>query len=81
MFNANIIKRDIHDISEIPDDSPSNPSIKFIAFVIPTIHINVINIESPLLNPICGKLETLIASICKPKAITITAAKTCPNNF
>ena len=81
MFNANIIKREIQDISEIPDDSPSNPSIKFIAFVIPTIHINVINIESPLLNPICGKLETLIASICKPKAITITAAKTCPNNF
>ena len=30
-------------IIEIPDDSPSNPSIKFMAFVIPTIQITVIN--------------------------------------
>ena len=28
-------------IIEIPDDNPSRPSIKFIAFVIPTIHSTV----------------------------------------
>lgn len=37
-FVANIINNDIQDISEIPEDKPSNPSIKFIALVIPTIH-------------------------------------------
>ena len=33
--------RDIDDITDIPDDSPSRPSIKLIAFVIPTIHPTV----------------------------------------
>lgn len=34
-FVANIINNDIQDISEIPEDKPSNPSIKLIALVIP----------------------------------------------
>ena len=37
-FNENIISKDRHDINDIPDDKPSNPSIRLIAFVIPTIH-------------------------------------------
>ena len=40
-FNENIIIKDIHDISDIPVESPSNPSIKLIAFVIPIIHPTV----------------------------------------
>ena len=35
-FKENIISIEIHAINVIQDDSPSNPSIKFIAFVIPT---------------------------------------------
>ena len=41
-----IISNETHEISVIPDDSPSNPSIKFIAFVIPTIHPTVIIYEN-----------------------------------
>ena len=37
-FKANIISIDIHDINAIPEDNPSNPSIKLIAFVTPMIH-------------------------------------------
>ena len=52
---------DIDEIIAIPDDKPSNPSIKFIAFVIPTIHIIVIPIEKVLLKTIFpsknGKLK------------------------
>ena len=40
-FNENIITSDKHDISVIPEDKPSKPSIKFIALVIPTIHPTV----------------------------------------
>ena len=51
-FNANIISNDMHEIIDIPVDKPSNPSIKFIAFVIPTIHIIVSPIDNALLNMI-----------------------------
>ena len=44
-FNTNIINNDTADITDIPADSPSNPSIKFIAFVTPTIHIIVTNAD------------------------------------
>ena len=37
-LSENIIKSDMQEISVIPDDKPSSPSIKFIAFVMPTIH-------------------------------------------
>lgn len=36
-FNVKIISNEMHEINEIPEDKPSNPSIKFIALVIPTI--------------------------------------------
>ena len=44
-FNTNIINNDNAEITDIPDDNPSNPSIKLIAFVTPTIHIIVMIIE------------------------------------
>ena len=37
LFNENIISNDKHDIKQTPEESPSNPSIRLIAFVIPTI--------------------------------------------
>ena len=49
-FNAKIINNDIQAITEIPEDKPSNPSIRFIAFVIPTIHPIVKIIEKTLFN-------------------------------
>ena len=36
-FNVKIIISEIQEIKVIPEDSPSNPSIKLIALVIPTI--------------------------------------------
>ena len=41
-FNANIINNERHEIKVMPEDKPSNPSIKLIAFVIPTIQPIVI---------------------------------------
>lgn len=38
LFKEKIIKSDIHEITPIPEDNPSKPSIRLIAFVIPTIH-------------------------------------------
>ena len=43
-FNENIINKEIHEIKVIPVESPSSPSIKFIAFVTPTIHPIVNNL-------------------------------------
>lgn len=48
-FNTNTINKEKHDIKHIPDDNPSNPSIKLIALVIPTIHTIVIIVKSKLL--------------------------------
>ena len=45
-FSAKIISNDMHEINAIPDDNPSNPSIKFIAFVITKIQIIVAHIET-----------------------------------
>ena len=36
-FIVNTIIREKHDINVIPDDRPSKPSIRLIAFVMPTI--------------------------------------------
>ena len=44
--NKKIINKEKHEINVIPDDNPSNPSIKFIAFVIPTIQPIVIIYEN-----------------------------------
>ena len=73
-FNTNIINNDIHEISEMPEDSPSNPSIKLIAFVTPTIHKTVIIIEKVSLKPILYKNGMSKCSICVPNNTTIIAA-------
>lgn len=39
-------RREVAQIAETPQASPSSPSIKLIAFVSPTIHIRVIGIEN-----------------------------------
>lgn len=44
-FKAKIIRSDTVDIPDIPADRPSKPSIKFIAFVTPTIQQIVNNID------------------------------------
>lgn len=44
-FNAKMIKSEIAEIIVIPEESPSNPSIRLIALVIPTIHKIVIIME------------------------------------
>lgn len=46
LFKEKIIKSDIQEIKAIPEDKPSKPSNKLIAFVIPIIHIIVIKIET-----------------------------------
>ena len=41
LFNVKIIINEIQEISVIPEDNPSNPSIKLIALVIPIIQHTV----------------------------------------
>ena len=71
----------MHDISAIPDDNPSKPSIKFIAFVIPTIHITVTIIDISFANSMFCTNGISAGLICIPNATAIIAAKTCPNSF
>lgn len=80
-FNTNIIKSDTADITEIPADSPSKPSIKLIALVTITIHPIVTMIEKTSLNSSVGKKAGVISSILIPNATTIIAANNCPINF
>ena len=80
-FNAKMIKSEIAEIIVIPEESPSNPSIRLIALVIPTIHKIVIIMEKGSLNP-----NVLINGIFKnsifiPQITTIMAAASCPANF
>ena len=79
-FNTNIINNDIHEINDIPEDNPSKPSIKFIAFVTPTIHKTVIIVENDSLNPILYKNGISKCSILVPNRTTIIAAIVWPNN-
>ena len=80
-FKAKIISKETQEIRETPLDKPSNPSIKLIAFVIPTIQMMVkttavicsVNIVSKN-----GK-ETLL--IWMPHRVTTIAAKSCPANL
>ena len=77
-FNANTIRRDKHEINVTPDDSPSNPSIKFIAFVIPTIQQTVIIYENIPLITIFPSVKGIdICSILIPQATTIIADMIC----
>lgn len=80
-FSTNIINRDTADITEIPADNPSNPSIKLIAFVTPTIHPMVKIMENASLSSGVVKNAGVISSILTPKATTTIAANTCPNSF
>ena len=80
-FNTNIINNDTADITEIPADSPSNPSIKLIALVTPTIQPIVNAIENASFSSLVGKNSGVISSILMPKDTTTIAARTCPNNF
>lgn len=80
-FNTNIINKDTADITEIPADSPSNPSIKLIELVTPTIHPIVRRIENASFSSSVGKKAGVISSILTPNATTMIAANTCPANF
>ena len=80
-FNKNIINSDIAEITDIPDDKPSKPSIKLIAFVIPTTHkiVIVTDIISP--NSCVAKNGIVTLSILIPNDTTIIAASNCPRKF
>ena len=80
-FKEKIISKDTQEIMQIPEDNPSNPSIRFIALVIPTIHPIVKIIENALSNPLDSRNARLILSILTPLYTTIPAAITCPSNF
>ena len=76
-----IINNDTADITDIPDDNPSNPSIKLIAFVTPIIHPIVITID--IISFISEKFKNgnEISLILTPNDTTIIAAIVCPNSF
>ena len=81
-FSANIISKDIHEINVIPDDNPSNPSIKFIAFVIPTIQPTVSTKLKTSFNITLFSLNGIVKlSIKTPLLTTTIAAITCPASF
>ena len=81
-FNANIINNERHEIKVMPEDKPSNPSIKLIAFVIPTIQPIVITyVRISFIGIAFSKNGIFIFSILIPDTTTITAATICPDNF
>ena len=80
-FNTNIINNEIADITDIPDDNPSKPSIKLIAFVTPTIHPIVKIIENHSFISGVAKKGTVISSILTPNETTTIAATSCPASF
>ena len=80
-FNININIKQIAEINETPDERPSNPSNKFIAFVIPTIQntVNIFKNISLEINEL-GDVGNIL-SITMPLATTTVAAIICPINF
>ena len=80
-FNTNMINNEIADITDIPDDKPSKPSIRLMAFVTPTIQITVMIIENISCISIVFKNGNVISSILMPNATATIAANTCPVNF
>lgn len=75
LFKVKIIIKEIHDIKLIPEDSPSKPSIKLIALVIPTIQPMVSIYENQSLNQIWFGMNGKFAlEIRTPQATTILAA-------
>ena len=80
-FKAKIISKETQEIIDIPEDKPSRPSIKLIAFIIAIIHTTVTindNVSFVITPP---KPERSILSILIPLYVTILAARTCPNNL
>ena len=80
-FNVKIINKERQEIAHIPEDSPSSPSIKLMAFVIPTIQIVVKIIDTKSCEIIFSRPGTEILSILMPLKITIKADIVCPSNF
>lgn len=80
-LSTNIINKETADITEIPADNPSNPSIKLMALVTPTIHPIVKRIEKASFNSSVGKKAGVISSILIPNDTATIAANTCPANF
>ena len=81
-FNANTINRDKQEIKVTPEDSPSKPSIKLIAFVIPTIQQTVIIYENiPLITILPSVNGIYMFSILIPHATTIIEAIICAASF
>lgn len=82
LFKENIINKDKHEIKDSPEDNPSSPSIKLIAFVIPTIQHTVNIYEKDLFNSkILFKNGILKVFILVPVITIIIAAIICTNNF
>ena len=69
-------------MSVIPEDSPSNPSIRLIALVIPTIH-PIVNIYTKIILEckILSKKAIFVLLILIPNVAIIIAEITCPINF
>jgi len=81
-FNVNIINNEKQDINVIPEESPSKPSIKFIAFVIPIIQPIVIIYEIQSYKKILLSIKGMfIFSILTPEAVTTIAEIICAKNF
>lgn len=82
LFNVKIINKEKQDIKVIPEERPSNPSIKLIALVIPIIQQIVIIYEKQSLSQILSsKKGKLMFSIRIPHATTIVAASICIISF
>lgn len=81
-FNEKIINKDKQAINVTPEDKPSNPSIKLIAFVTPIIQpIVKINVQVSFKRITVSKIGILIFPICTPDSATHTAAKICAPNL
>ena len=80
-FNININIKQIDDIKETPEERPSKPSNKFIAFVIPTIQNTVNTFKNISFASIEVGEVSKILSMTTPLATTIVAAIICPINF
>ena len=80
LFKENIINSDIHEIIVMPDDNPSNPSIKLIALVITIIQITVKIIDNASLS-IADSNKGTTSIILIPEITTAIAAKSCPESF
>jgi len=80
-FMMKIINRQIDEISEIPVYNPSNPSVKFMALVIPIIHITVNTFKNTSFIITVLEAGIAILSITVPLRTTANAARSCPINF